>query len=179
MHLFVDTEFADVHARELVSLALVSADGAFEFYAERDPLPASPTDFVRSVVYPRLDRGVRALIDEQFTPQLQNFLAQVQTASPSGRILVAYDFAADVHLLDFALAGFKSPQEPPPTLYEVFDLCRLGGDYALVVDDIFETHPEARARRHHALIDARVNRDAYRALVELLGRQPDLFPPPE
>jgi len=172
MLLFVDTEFADVHARELVSLALVSADGAFEFYAERDPLPASPTDFVRSVVYPRLDRGVRALPDEQFTPQLQNFLAHVKAASPTGRILVAYDFTADVHLLDFTLDGFKSPQEPTPPLYEVFDLSRLGGDYALLVDDIFEKQPEARARRHHALTDARVNRDAYRILVKLLGRQP-------
>jgi len=44
MLLFVDTEFADVVANEFVSLALVSVDGTFEFYAERDPLPASSTE---------------------------------------------------------------------------------------------------------------------------------------
>jgi hypothetical protein len=51
MMLFIDTEFADQTARELVSIALVSQDGRFEFYAERDPLPAAPSDFVRTVVF--------------------------------------------------------------------------------------------------------------------------------
>ena len=33
MMLFIDTEFADQTARELVSIAMVSQDGRFEFYA--------------------------------------------------------------------------------------------------------------------------------------------------
>lgn len=41
MILFIDTEWADAFASELVSLALVSDCGRFEFCAERDPLPAS------------------------------------------------------------------------------------------------------------------------------------------
>jgi hypothetical protein len=52
MMLFIDTEFAEQTARELVSIAMVSQDGRFEFYAERDPLPVTPSDFVRTVVYP-------------------------------------------------------------------------------------------------------------------------------
>lgn len=49
MILFIDTEWADVLASELVSLALVGDCGRYEFYAERDPLPDKPTDFVRSL----------------------------------------------------------------------------------------------------------------------------------
>ena len=67
MILFIDTEWADALANELVSLALVSDCGRFEFYAEREPLPSAGNDFVRDVVYPLLERGERALPDPQFT----------------------------------------------------------------------------------------------------------------
>jgi hypothetical protein len=46
-YLFLDTEWADLPGEELVSLALISADGRDQFYAERDPLPSDATDFVR------------------------------------------------------------------------------------------------------------------------------------
>lgn len=39
MCFLLDTGWADVLRSELVSLALVSADGVCRFYAERDPLP--------------------------------------------------------------------------------------------------------------------------------------------
>lgn len=71
--LFIDTEWADVLARELVWLALASGCGQYEFYAERDPLPVEPTAFVRSVVYPLLERGTSALPDDQFTAALHEF----------------------------------------------------------------------------------------------------------
>jgi len=117
-----------------------------------------------------------ALPDGQFTRRVREFLEQVKADSPTDRLLVAYDFAADIHLLDFVLDGFRSPNAIVPSAYEVFDLGRLGGTHTVAVDDIFETQPAIRARRHHALIDARVNRDAYRAVVRLLRRQPPLTP---
>lgn len=77
-YLFLDTEWADVLGAELVSLAVVSADGRESFYAERDPLPECPTDFVRSAVYPLLDRGSVALSDVEFTTELRQFLCGIE-----------------------------------------------------------------------------------------------------
>jgi len=128
MLLFVDTEFADVGAQELVSLALVSETGDLEFYAERDPLPSAPTEFVRSVVYPLLNRGERALTDEQFTRELKAFLARVIAASGRDPISVAYDFRGDIHLVDHVLDGFTSPPAMTRPDFEVVDLGLLGGD---------------------------------------------------
>ncbi len=59
MGLFLDCEWADVLASDLVSLALVSLDLQHAFYAERDPLPVDPTLWVKTVVHPLFDRGPR------------------------------------------------------------------------------------------------------------------------
>jgi 3' exoribonuclease, RNase T-like len=104
--LFIDTEFADVTASELVSIALVSDCGRYEFYAERDPLPSRATDFVRSVVYPLLERGARAMPDEQLTGELHVFFGRVTAVARHGKVLVAYDYRADLDLLNHALDGF-------------------------------------------------------------------------
>lgn len=87
---------ADVQESEFVSLALVSDCSQFEFYAERDPLPAEPTDFVRSVAYPLLERGAQAMPDAQFTEALHAFFPKVRSAARFGRVLIAYDYFADL-----------------------------------------------------------------------------------
>lgn len=56
MSVFLDAEWADNDTLELVSLGLVSQDGRHRFYAERHPLPAAPSPFVASDVYPLLVR---------------------------------------------------------------------------------------------------------------------------
>jgi hypothetical protein len=60
---FLDVKWADVLASELVSMALVSLDEQHVFYAERDPLLKKPTPWVRTVVYPLLERGASAMRD--------------------------------------------------------------------------------------------------------------------
>jgi len=71
MFFFLDTEWADPIGCELVSLALISEYGARHFYAERDPLLASPTDFVRHSWSIRSCRAARpqgrhhAMVDSQ------------------------------------------------------------------------------------------------------------------
>lgn len=164
MILFIDTEWADVLARELVSLALVSDFGRYEFYAERDPLPEKPTDFVRSVVYPLLERGPRALPDEQFTIMLNKFFEDVLEVAPRGKVLVALDHRCDIALLEYALDGFESTNAPPRPPFNRFNLGLLGNEYEQAVECIFSGDPMLQARRHHALTDARVNRDAYVAV---------------
>jgi len=88
----------------MVGLALVSEDGLHRFYAERDPLPPSPSDFVRMHVYPLLDWGHAALRDADFTTELRRFLRSV--ASP----YVLFDFPNDGVLLKHALEGFHLRQ---------------------------------------------------------------------
>jgi hypothetical protein len=161
--LFIDTEWADVLANELVSLALVSDCGRYEFYAERDPLPGNATDFVRQVVYPLLERGDRARPDAAFTRRLHAFLGQMQAVAKPDRLTVAYDHRNDLDLLGVALEGFDLPETPPRPAFQVLDLTLVGTVYQDAVESCFRANPALAARRHHALVDARVNRDAWLA----------------
>ena len=56
MILFLDTEFSDLSpGMEVLSLALVSLDGKYEFYGERNDVPAERcSEFVRQEVLPQL-----------------------------------------------------------------------------------------------------------------------------
>jgi hypothetical protein len=161
--LFIDTEWADQLANEVVSLALVSDCGKFEFYAERDPLPSDATEFVRTVVYPLLDRGKRALPDADFTQQLHKFFRTAQKSAKPGKVTVAYDHRNDLDLLGIALEAFNLPDTPPRPAFDTLDLGSgsLGATFAKNVEGCFATDGASSARRHHALVDARVNRDAY------------------
>ena len=164
MILFIDTEWADVLANDLVSLALVSDCGRYEFYAEREPLPASSTDFVRQVVYPLLDRGECALPDLEFTRRLHRFFGSMQAAAKPGRVTVAYDHRNDLDLLGIALEAFDLPESPPRPAFQQTDLATFGTAYKQAVEGLFAANPSLAARRHNALVDARVNRDAWLAL---------------
>jgi hypothetical protein len=159
--LFIDTEWADRLANEIVSLAMVSDCGKYEFYAERDPLPAEPTEFVRTVVYPLLERGAHALPDASFTQQLHTFLRTAQKAAKPGNVTVAYDHRNDLDLLGIALEAFNLPDTPPRPAFDTLDLASLGPAFTLHVEACFAEDDGLSARRHHALVDARVNRDAY------------------
>jgi hypothetical protein len=159
--LFIDTEWADKLANEVVSLALVSDCGRFEFYAERDPLPTSATEFVRTVIYPLLNRGEHALPDASFTQRLHEFFRTVQTAARSEKVTVAYDHRNDLDLLGVVLEGFNLPETPPRPAFDTLELSSLGAAFAQSIEACFVKTPALNAKRHHALIDARVNRDAY------------------
>lgn len=160
-YLFLDTEWADVLGVELVSLALVSTDGRARFYAERDPLPTNPTDFVRVAVYPLLERGDAALSDAAFTTELRRFLCGVEAP------YVLFDYHNDVALLRYALAGFDLADEqafscgaiPSPVMTEML----RDGLIAMLLEDWFQAHPEVSARRHHAGVDAEALRQAWLA----------------
>ena len=162
MILFLDTEWADAFANEIVSLALVSDCGRFEFYAERDPLPVDATAFVRTVVYPLLDRGDRARVDADFTRSLHEFFGEVQRASRPDRITVAYDHRNDLDLLGIALDAFGLPETPLRPAFDELPLMTLGMEYQQAIETLFAADARTSARRHHALIDARVSRDAWR-----------------
>ena len=161
MILFIDTEWADKLANEVVSLALVSDCGRFEFYAERDPLPTNATEFVQTVIYPLLNRGEHALPDASFTQRLHEFFRTVQVAASPARVTVAYDHRNDLDLLGIALEAFNLPNTPPRPAFDTLELGSLGAAFTQFVEACFTNNPALSARRHHALIDARVNRDAF------------------
>jgi hypothetical protein len=149
MRLFLDTEFADQEAKELVSLALVSEDGKKQFYAEREPLPARATPFVQQYVYPLLDRGSAAMDVPTFTKRLRAFLLSVDAPH------VIYDFPDDLRLLRHAIHGFDLPSDVADSLgqiQEVEGTLTLGGDVMRFAEAWFAEHPQAK--RHHALVDA-------------------------
>ena len=158
-YFFLDTEWADPMGSELVSLALVSEDGAHRFYAERESLPATPTDFVRAVVYPLLDRGKAAMSDQAMTTGLRAFLG----GDPEPIVLA--DYPNDLALLKYVLAGFDLPDDQAaacgPIPQPVMTRMLKEGATGLLIEDYFEAHPEARARRHHALVDAQALRMAW------------------
>lgn len=157
--LFLDTEWADPLGSELVSLALVSEDGMHRFYAEREPLPATPTDFVQHVIYPLLDRGVAAMSDQAMTASLRAFLAAL-----SAPVVVMADYPNDFALLHYVLAGFDLPEDLADACGPVCEVsaCLVDrGAMSMTIEDYFAAHPEAAARRHHALVDAQALRLAW------------------
>lgn len=158
---FLDTEWADDHGAELISLGLVSEDGAHCFYVERDPLPAHPTDFAKETVYPLLERGTAALKDVDITNSLRAFLSQWP------QVGVVVDYINDIHLLDYALAGFSLPACELTTcgpLPQVGADMVHGKELQGFIDAWFHEDLTRLAKRHHALTDAHALRAGWLAL---------------
>lgn len=169
-YLFLDTEWADPTGSELVSLALVSEDGSRRFYAERDPLPDVATDFVRSVVYPLLERGRWRMTDQAMTTGLRAFLGAVPDP------IVLADYPNDLVLLQYVIAGFDLSDDQAagcgPVPQPVMTRMLKDGATGMLIEDYFAGHPKAAARRHHAQVDAEALRMAW---LVVTGR---LTPPP-
>lgn len=151
MDLFLDCEWADALASELVSLALVSLDRQHVFYAERDPLPVDPTTWVTTVVYPLLDRGTTAMCDAVMTRRLREFLARIKHPR------ICYDFGADRTLCQYVIDGFEVPEPEGPV---PLDLRWQFEDMHEHMARWWARHTDEQARRHHALVDAHALRSA-------------------
>jgi len=155
--LFLDTEWATDAGRELVSLALVNADGSKRFYAERDPLPEVASSFVRQFVYPLLERGDTALPDRVFTERLRAFVASFDNPR------IHFDGRIDQVQLNQALAGFGYDKSGMPP-YVPVHVSRQ--DVMDELERYFQNNPEALARRHHAGVDAEALRYAFVMVVD-------------
>lgn len=156
--LFLDTEWNNDAVRELVSLALVSADATQCFYAERAPRPGAPSSFVSKVVYPLLDGGDAALSDESFGEQLRAFVASFDHPR------IHFDGAIDKRQLARALTGFGTWSGEVPA-WEPVLVTHQGVLGELEI--YFGCRPERAARRHHAAVDAEALRAAYIRVVGL------------
>lgn len=156
--LFLDCEWADVFAIELVSIGLVSLDGKKEFYAEREVLPADPTPWVVAVVYPLLERGDRALPDASMTRELRAFVAGIDHPR------ICYDFAADRELCQRVLDGADAPSIDGPEPLPDALRWHLMTDTGAALKRWWNEHPKERRQQHHALADAKALRSAWLSL---------------
>ena len=162
--LFLDTEWADAKGRELVSLALVSECGVRQFYAEIDTLPPTPTEFVKTTVYPLLDRSpAHTMSKARLTAELRGFLTATR------RPCIVADYQNDLVLARLAIAGFDLPDPaagacgpiPRPVHWRILD----DGLTQMVLEDYFDSHLDAKRRRHHALVDAQALRATWLAMT--------------
>ncbi|MEN5208086.1 hypothetical protein ABE493_08190 [Stenotrophomonas terrae] len=151
-----------------MSIALISEDGTSTFYAERDPLPSAPTQFVATTVYPLLQRGSYALTDDALSGALLAFLKD--QSSPH----VIADYPNDLQLfrqiLSWGYDEAASQLEPQPTFP-----CTLMSRDAITTGHLerwFSKHPELKLCRHHALVDANALRMAWKVAT---GRLNDDF----
>jgi len=156
--LFLDCEWADVLAGELVSIGLVSLDTSAVFYAERDPLPADPTPWVAAMVYPLLERGAHALTDGAMTRALREFLAAIK------RPRLFFDCATDRVLCQRVLDGHDLPR--PRDLGAMPRALRWQQltDTGPALERWWQLQAPAGPPRHHALNDARALRAAWLTL---------------
>lgn len=163
MRLFLDTEWAvqPDQGVELVSLGLVSEDEQYVFYAECDPLPPEAPDFVHMAVYPLLQRGEFAKEPNQLAEALRDFICKVSRADSEPPV-ICYDFPMDAQLFKEAwggLAGAVGCITAPEVRW--YSLNALAPHYWSGVERYFSASPDASARRHHALVDARAARAGF------------------
>ncbi|KAG8152296.1 3'-5' exoribonuclease [Burkholderia catarinensis] len=140
---FIDTEFTDFEAPQLISLAIVGENGS-EFYGECTDFDAARcSDFVRALVLPQLGR-----FREQAMPfdQLRGALRAWITGIPAqSKPVLCYDHETDSNLLRLLL------DEPLPDGWALEDIRGLLDSRRRAA--YFARH----SGEHHALHDARAN----------------------
>lgn len=142
-----------------MSLALVDSTGRHRFYGEIDPLPIGPTTFVRETVYPLLERGTAAMAELVFAASLRRFLSGL----PEPRLVMA-DHPTDFSLFSHALEGFGTRIDDNMPAWKSIEATM--GDVLIHIENYFEARPEARARRHHAGVDAEALRWVFERVIE-------------
>lgn len=144
---FLDTEFTDFEARQLISLAIVGEDGR-EFYGERSDFDRSLcSDFVLDVVLPQLGQFPgRMMTFSQLGTELWAWL-QAIPAKP--KPVLCYDYEGDFMLIGHLLGQPLPHGWSPENVYSRLKVERLGAYFA------------QHGGEHHALHDARANAYAF------------------
>jgi hypothetical protein len=144
LHLFVDTEFTDFLNCDLISIAIVAADGR-EFYGERSDFDqGSCSEFVRAAILPQLGQYPdRVFTREELRTALLSWLDQF-AIEDEPRIL-CFDYGGDWELLVDLLGDVPSG----------WQACYLGGE--TLDHQQMEAYFKEHGGRHHALHDARAN----------------------
>jgi hypothetical protein len=148
VRVFLDTEFTDFTDPKLISCGLVAENGS-EFYVELSDawMPEQCSEFVQSVVLPRLDRSAATtLCRSEAGVHLAEWLA-----SQGNSATLIHDAAVDWHLcaeLLRAAPGIGTRIAPQLLSWPGSAMAR---HYALLLAKNLAND----AMRHHALFDAR------------------------
>jgi|GEM_PF-405133 len=149
MLLFLDTEFTDFIDCDLISIALISADGEHEFYGERTDFNYdSCSDFVRSAVWEHLGKFPDAKYKKH---QLAERLREWLTALPFD-VTIACDSFVDYELLQKLLDG-----DLPTNITSYYDMRALM-EKPTFNKSVCKYHAVPEQPWHHALHDARALR---------------------
>jgi hypothetical protein len=145
---FLDTEFTDFNALQLISVAIVGEDGR-EFYGESlDFERPLCTDFVREVVLPQLGQFPgRSMPFAQLRDELRAWLLSVPVKP---KPVLCYDFQGDFELLARLL------DEPLPRGWKDQNVAQR------IDVQRFTEYIAEHGGEHHALHDARANAFAFR-----------------
>ncbi|CDY78035.1 hypothetical protein BGLT_00908 [Caballeronia glathei] len=145
---FLDTEFTDFKACQLISIAVMSEDGR-EFYGECSDFDRPLcSDFVRDTVLPQLGNFPgRSMPFSQLREELQAWLLAVPLKP---KPILCYDFEGDLGLTHRLLGGPMPRGWKTENVAQKLDVARLAEYVA------------AHGGMHHALHDARANAYAFR-----------------
>jgi len=152
LKIFIDTEFTNLIAPQLLSIGLVAESGE-EFYAELPADAKECSEFVREVVLPQLGQDPHAQMTD--TELFINLNAWLRLVRPRNEGLeICYDAAVDWSLLNQVLNG-QVPEWCSPRLIDdrISELLR------------HDFHVKTGLPEHHALHDARANCYAFRERV--------------
>lgn len=161
MFCFLDTEFTDFTNMDLISIGLVSEDGAHEFYREAHHISDYRSDFVNQIVMPLLDNNAKS--HDLVALDLKDWIDGL----PGSDVTIIVDYVGDWQLLDklFAKAN-PSKRVYCKMLNQAFmhmlhsrgihtqDAIVRG--YAAMLQGMRDYH-DIDPRQHHALVDAKAN----------------------
>lgn len=175
--IFLDTEFTNLFAPELLSVGLVTEHGR-EFYAELclesdagKARFATSSDFVQTEVFNMWERVAGATCTHlELGSRTARWLAEC--AARSGGILtIAFDYKADWELLTTTLEEAGAWQQLAP-LIQPANVSRLTEtiEGAIGADAAFAEMAHRDLYRHHALADAMALRGAYTNFMAMTRR---------
>lgn len=170
MLIFFDTEFTELGLDpRLISIGLVSEDGAREFYAElSDTYQLTDcSDFVREAVLPHLEGGAARMTMDELTLRLGNWIEGFEQPVQLATDSLSWDWPWIQELFHIPGTWPENLDGKPVSLYETVGAAFL----ERIVEQTFQSHVP-RLRRHHALDDARVNRLAWLARNEAKKNAP-------
>lgn len=182
--LYADTEFTDFINTDLISVALVSACGSSEFYGElTDYAKADESDFVKANVLPLLTKTPMVVSDKtqfikgtrkEVAVQLLEYLEAVDRANPDNLFIhICVDYSTDftlimdlLYVIQDAFYGTRVNTLLSKLRGQLIaeDLSRISNAQS---DAVLRTIQACRIvdnkdLAHHALIDARCNRNIHR-----------------
>jgi hypothetical protein len=159
MLIFFDTEFTEIGIDpRLISIGLISEDGR-KFYAELSDTytPKDCSDFTREAVLPHLAGGDTLIPMHTLTLRLGDWLESFEQPVKLATDSLSWDWPWIQEIFCTPGTWPANVDGKPVSLYELID----SPFFQQTVEQAFEQ--DTALRRHHALSDAKANRQAYLA----------------